>query len=177
MLKKALSFRRKMLIFDCSMKILQTRIYKLSIPMHPFRIATGTMYHAQNLFIRVETDEGFTGVGECSAFPMIVGETQSTCYEMAKDFALLWKGKEALDIEGRLQDLEDFTAFNATVKSAFDMALYDLASKKEGVPLYKYLKGHKKPLETDLTIGIDEPEAMAARASEFKNKGFRILKI
>ncbi|MDP4132009.1 MAG: dipeptide epimerase, partial [Bacteroidota bacterium] len=71
------------------MKILQTRIYKLSIPMHPFQIATGTMYHAQNLFIRVETDEGLTGVGECSAFPMIVGETQATCFEMAKDFAKL----------------------------------------------------------------------------------------
>jgi L-Ala-D/L-Glu epimerase len=159
------------------MKILQTRIYKLSIPMHPFRIATGTMYHAQNLFVRVETEEGLTGVGECSAFPMIVGETQSTCYEMAKEFAGLWKGKEALDIEGRLKDLDDFTAFNSTAKSAFDMALYDLASKKEGVPLYKYLNGTKKLLETDLTIGIDEPETMAAKALEFKNKEFRILKI
>jgi L-Ala-D/L-Glu epimerase len=159
------------------MKILQTRIYKLSIPMHPFRIATGTMYHAQNLFVRVETEEGLTGVGECSAFPMIVGETQSTCYEMAKEFAGLWKGKEALDIEGRLKDLDDFTAFNSTAKSAFDMALYDLASKKEGVPLYKYLNGTKKLLETDLTIGIDEPETMAVKALEFKNKEFRILKI
>jgi L-alanine-DL-glutamate epimerase-like enolase superfamily enzyme len=159
------------------MKILQTRIYKLSIPMHPFGIATGTMYHAQNLFIRVETNEGLNGVGECSAFPMIVGESQSTCFEMAKDFARLWKDKEALDIEGRLKDLDDFTAFNSTAKSAFDMALYDLASKKEGVPLYKYLKGNKKNLETDITIGIDEPEAMAAKALEFKSQGFRILKI
>ena len=159
------------------MKILQTRIYKLSIPMHPFRIATGTMNHAQNLFIRVETNEGLTGVGECSAFPVIVGESQSTCFEMAKDFARLWKGKEALDIEERLKDLDDFTAFNSTVKSAFDMALYDLASKKEDVPLYKYLKGNKKTLETDITIGIDEPEVMAAKALDFKMQGFRILKI
>lgn len=159
------------------MKILQTRIYKLSIPMHPFRIATGTMYYAQNLFIRVETNEGLTGMGECSAFPMIVGESQSTCFEMAKDFARLWKGKEALDIEDRLKDLDDFTAFNSTAKSAFDMALYDLASKKENVPLYKYLKGNKKALETDITIGIDEPELMAAKALDFKMQGFRILKI
>lgn len=159
------------------MKILQTRIYKLSIPMYPFRIATGTMFHAQNLFIRVETEEGITGVGECSAFPMIVGETQSTCYEMAKEFAGLWKGKEAPNIEERLKDLDDFTAFNSTVKSAFDMALYDLASKKDGVPLYKYLKGTRKPLETDITVGIDESEVMTAKALEFKNKGFRILKI
>jgi L-alanine-DL-glutamate epimerase-like enolase superfamily enzyme len=159
------------------MKILQTRIYRLSIPMHPFRIATGTMDQAQNLFIRVETDEGLTGVGECSAFPMIVGETQSTCFEMAKDFARLWKDKDALDIEGRLKELDDFTAFNSTVKSAFDMALYDLAAKKEGLPLYKFLKGNRKPLETDLTIGIDEPEAMAAMALEYKKKGVRIIKV
>ena len=159
------------------MKILQIRIYKLSIPMFPFQIATGTMHHAQNLFIRVETDEGFTGVGECSAFPMIVGETQATCFEMAKDFAFLWKNKEALDIPGRLKELDDFTAFNATIKSAFDMALYDLAAKKQGLPLYQYLKGRKKPLETDLTIGIGEPEEMAETAVEFKNKGVRIIKV
>lgn len=166
-----------MRIFDRCMKILQTRIYKLSIPMHPFRIATGTMYHAQNLFIRVVTDEGLTGVGECSAFPMIVGETQATCFEMAKEFARLWKNKDASPIEERLKDLDNFTAFNTTVKSAFDMALYDLAAKQKGLPLYQYLNGSKKPLKTDLTIGIDEPALMAATALEFKNKGVRIIKI
>lgn len=145
--------------------------------MHPFRIATGTMHYAQNLFIRLETDESITGVGECSAFPMIVGETQSTCYEMAKDFASLWKHKDASDISTRLKDLDDFTAFNSTVKSAFDMALYDLAAQHAQLPLYKYLNGNKKTLETDLTIGIDEPELMAAKAVKFKNKGVGIIKI
>jgi L-Ala-D/L-Glu epimerase len=145
--------------------------------MHPFRIATGTMYHAQNMFIRIQTDQGLTGVGECSAFPMIVGETQNTCYEMAKEFARLWKSKNPLDRADRLQELEDFTAFNATAKSAFDMALYDLAAQHAGLPLYSYLQGSKKILETDLTIGIDEPEKMAATALDFKNKGVRIIKI
>ena len=46
------------------MKILKTDIYKLSIPMHPFTIATGTMHYAQNIFIRIHTDAGFYGVGE-----------------------------------------------------------------------------------------------------------------
>ncbi len=80
-------------------------------------------------------------------------------------------------MERRIKELDDFTAFNATVKSAFDMALYDLAAQHAGLPLYKYLNGNKKPLETDLTIGISEPEAMAARAVEFKNNGVRIIKI
>src|SRR5688572_31585705 len=76
-----------------TMIIRKTEIYKLSIPMHPFTIATGTMHFAQNTFIRVHTSEGLIGHGECSAFPMIAGETQNTCFEMAKDFATLWKGK------------------------------------------------------------------------------------
>jgi L-Ala-D/L-Glu epimerase len=145
--------------------------------MHPFQIATGTMYHAQNLFIRMETDEGLTAVGECSAFPLITGESQATCFEMARDFARLWKQKDAGDITERLKDLDNFTAFNATAKSAFDMALYDLAAQRAGLPLYKFLKGNHKILETDLTIGIDEPEKMAAKAVEFINKGVRIIKI
>jgi len=163
--------------FRLPMKILQIQIYKLSIPMHPFRIATGTMYYAQNLFIRVKTDQGLTGVGECSAFPPIVGETQATCFEMAKDFAGLWKDKNAMDITARLRELDDYTAHNSTVKSAFDMALHDLSARHAGLPLYKFLKGHKKPLETDLTIGISEPEKMAATAIDFKNKGVSIIKI
>src|SRR5215216_2980188 len=126
------------------MKIIKTAIYKFSIPMHPFTIATGTMDFAQNIFIRVHTDTGLYGVGECSAFPMIVGETQATCFEMAKDFAGLWKNKNAAAIEERLQELHSYTAFNATIKSAFDMALYDLAAKAAGQPLYRFLGGNKK---------------------------------
>ncbi len=75
------------------MKFTTFEIYKYSIPMQPFTIATGTMDFAQNLFVRAHTDTGLVAVGECSAFPMIVGETQNTCYELAKDFASLWKNK------------------------------------------------------------------------------------
>src|SRR3954466_9434627 len=107
-------------------------IYRFSIAMRPFTIATGTMDYAQNTFIRIHTDAGFYGVGECSAFPMIVGETQDTCLVMARVFARLWKEQDALDTPGRLQQLHDFTAGNSTVKSAFDIALYDIAAKNAG---------------------------------------------
>ncbi|HUB59977.1 MAG TPA: dipeptide epimerase [Puia sp.] len=159
------------------MRILYTDIYKFSIPMHPFTIATGTMDYAQNTLIRIHTDAGYYGVGECSAFPMIVGETQATCFEMAKDFAKCWKGKEALDTEDRMQELNNLTAFNATIKSAFDMALHDLAARAAGQPLYRYLGGKHRTLETDLTIGIDTPEKMAQTAQQFKADGVRIIKI
>jgi L-Ala-D/L-Glu epimerase len=157
--------------------ILTTDIYRYSIPMHPFTIATGTMHYAQNIFIRVHTGDGVYGVGECSAFPMITGETQSTCFEMAKDFADLWKGKDESDIDARLDELNAFTAFNRTIKSAFDMALFDLAAKRASLPLYAYLGGSIKPLQTDLTIGIASPESMAATAKDFVSRGVEILKV
>lgn len=159
------------------MKITHTDIYKFSIPIEPFEIATGTMHFAQNLFIRIHTDAGFYGVGECSAFPMIVGETQATCFEMAKVFAGQWRGKNPLDIEARMEELHA-TANNSTAKSAFDMALYDLSAKHADVPLYKFLGGNiSKTMLTDLTIGIGDPAVMAAKAAGFKKKGVEIIKI
>jgi L-Ala-D/L-Glu epimerase len=159
------------------MIIEKIQIYKYSIPMHPFTIATGTMDFAQNILIKVFTSKNIIGIGECSAFPMIVGETQNTCYEMAKDFAKLWKGKDALNIEERLNDLHLFTAGNSTIKSAFDMALYDIAAQHANQPLYEFLGGTKKEMLTDITVGIGSPETMAAQAKAFVEKGASILKI
>lgn len=159
------------------MTITQTEIYKYSIPMVPFTIATGTMHYAQNLFIRIHTSEGITGVGECSAFPMIAAETQATCFEMAKDFATILKGKNPLLINECLNELDLFTAGNYTAKSAFDLALYDIAAKYSQQPLYQFLGGQQKKIESDLTIGISDPETMAQTALSFKEKGVNMIKV
>jgi L-alanine-DL-glutamate epimerase-like enolase superfamily enzyme len=145
-------------------------IYRYSIPMVPFTIATGTMHYAQNMLVYVHTSQGITGIGECSAFPMIVGETQDTCLAVARDFARIWKGKDATEKSMRMQELDACIAGNHTAKSAFDMALYDLASKAVSKPLYAYLGGEYAEPESDLTIGIGTPEAMAAHAVEFTEK-------
>ncbi len=159
------------------MKITHTIIYRFSIPMEPFVIATGTMHFAQNVFVRIYTDSSIYGVGECSAFPMIVGETQETCLAMAKDFAQIWKGKDPLAIAERMQDLLNYADHNATIKSAFDMALFDIAAKNADLPLYKFLDGETKSIETDMTIGINSPEKMALTALKYKENGCNILKI
>lgn len=145
--------------------------------MEPFIIATEVSTVAQNTFIRIHADNGLIGMGECSAFPMLVGETQGTCYEVAREFARLLKGKDPLDIVARMAELHAFLAFNTTIKSAFDMALHDLAAKERGVPLYRFLGGTRKDIETDLTLGIDTPERMAEKARAFVAKGVRTLKV
>ncbi|WP_333626484.1 dipeptide epimerase [Sphingobacterium siyangense] len=159
------------------MKITEIEIYRLSIPMEPFVIATGTMDYAQNTFIRIYTDANIYGVGECSAFPMIVGETQDTCLVLARDFAKIWKGRDPLAIEERLAELDLYIAGNKTIKSAFDMALYDLAAKHAGLPLYQFLKGTKREITTDITLGIASPEEMALKAKRLQDEGAVMLKV
>lgn len=160
------------------MIITKTEIYKYSIPMVPFTIATGTMHFAQNTFIRIYTDENIVGVGECSAFPMITGETQATCFEMAKEFASLWKNKNALNINERMNELHSCAAYNNTIKSAFDMALYDISAQQVNLPLYIFLGGDKKKeLKTDVTVGINPPQQMAAQAKAFAEQGVELLKV
>lgn len=145
--------------------------------MVPFTIATGTMQFAQNVLIKIHTDESIIGWGECSAFPMIVGETQLSCYNLAKDFAAFWKGKNPLEIDARLKELDYIIAGNYTAKSAFDLALYDIAAQAANKPLYAFLGGTAKPIESDLTIGIDSPEKMAEQAIEFVAKGVKMIKV
>ncbi len=159
------------------MNITHTEIFRFSIPMEPFVIATGTMVYAQNTLIRIHTDAGIHGVGECSAFPMIVGETQDTCLVLARDFARLWKGKDPLAIGERLAELDAYIARNATIKSAFDIALHDLAAKHAGLPLFRYLGGEIRPIVTDITVGIGSPEEMAEKALAFKMQGAGVLKV
>ena len=148
--------------------------------MEPFVIATEVSTVAQNTFLRVHLENGLVGMGECSAFPMLTGETQSTCFEVAKDLARLLKGREAgtaADIPARLAELHAHIAFNTTIKSAFDMALHDLAAKAAGQPLFRFLGGVRKPIETDMTLGIGTPGKMAEAARKAVAKGARTLKI
>jgi L-alanine-DL-glutamate epimerase-like enolase superfamily enzyme len=159
------------------MKITQVQIYRFSIPIEPFVIATGTMYFAQNVLIKILTDHNIYGLGECSAFPMIVGENQETCIAMAKDFAKILIGKDPLDIPERMEDLHGYAAHNGTIKSAFDMALFDISSKNAGLPLYEFLGGQRRSIVTDMTIGINSPENMSRTAAELKAKGCTIIKI
>ena len=159
------------------MKITSIDIYRFSIPMEPFVIATGTMHFAQNTLLKIHTDAGITGIGECSAFPMIVGETQDTCIIMAQLFAKQLIGKDPLEIPDRMNDLLAAAAHNSTIKSAFDMALFDIAAKDAKLPLYAFLGGQHKIVETDMTIGINTPEQMAEAALKIRNKGCNFLKV
>ena len=159
-------------------KITKIEIIKLNIPYkEPFVISLGIINSATNIVIKIHTNTELVGIGECAPFVYIVGETQETIFELSKQIALLLKGKDPFAIEDRLQEIDRAVDGNYTMKSAFDMALYDLLAKQARLPLYKLLGGSNlRKIHTDMTISIGAPEKMANDALAFKKNGFPAIK-
>jgi len=161
-----------------NLKITAIDIYPFGVKMiAPFRIATMVADHAPNMLVRVRTDSGLTGWGEGSPLHSIVGETQAICITAAQELKALLLGRNPLEIVGLVREMEHFLPHNATARSAFDMALYDIAAQAAGMPLYRFLGGTLRTMETDLTMGLSPPEEAGAKAREIVAQGFRIIKI
>ncbi|WP_167619711.1 mandelate racemase/muconate lactonizing enzyme family protein [Maribellus sediminis] len=159
--------------------ISSVEVIKLNIPYkEPFVISLGVIPSATNVVVKINTNTALTGIGECAPFVFIVGETQETVFELSKQIGKLLKGKDPFAIEDRLAEIDRAVQGNPTMKSAFDMALYDLLAKQANLPLYKLLGGsNTREIYTDMTISIGSPEKMANDALEFKKAGFPAIKL
>jgi L-Ala-D/L-Glu epimerase len=187
-LQKQGQFKRKgsfifsqsiLLLMSQSLTIRQIELYKLSVPLkEPFITSLGTDTAAQNVLVKIITDQDIIGFGECSPYMPINGESQDTCFIVGQYFAKALKGKDPLDIEGCIRLMDKIMYSNTSIKSAFDIALYDIASQQAGLPLYKFLGGDKnKTIITDYTVSIGEPAQMAIDALKIKEKGYPAIKV
>ena len=159
--------------------IQQVELYKLSIPLiEPFTTSLGTDYSAENVLVKIITAEGIIGFGECSPYMPINGESQDTCFMVGQYFAKALIGKDPLQIEDCINLMDKIIYANTSIKSAFDIALYDIASQHAGVPLYKFIGGeNNKTIITDYTVSIGEPQKMATDALKIKAQGYPAIKI
>jgi len=136
------------------MKISRIDIYKFNIELtHPVVVPIGTLSAANNVALRITTDSGIQGWGEASPFAPITGDTQESNFVNARLLALTIKGKDPLAVEARMQEINAATVGESSLRSAFDMALYDILSQAAELPLYALLGGERRPMRTDVTIG------------------------
>lgn len=144
----------------------------------PFVISLGPLTHAENVIVIIRTNKGISGVGECSPFMAINGESMETGMVVGRYLARKLKGQNALAIETSIKEMDSVIYANNSIKSAFDMALYDIAAQYAGLPLYAYLGGqNNKVLITDYTVSIGIPEKMASDAAKIKANGFQVVKV
>src|SRR5258708_15127573 len=153
---------------ELDLQITQIELYKLIIPLkEPFVISLGTIYNAENIIVVIRANHGISGFGECSPFMTINGESQSTCFIVGELLAKKLKGKNPLDIGDCVNVMDNTIYGNSSIKSAFDIALHDIASQHAGIPLYKFLGGKKrKKLVTDYTVSIGEPREKSAHTPQ-----------
>jgi L-Ala-D/L-Glu epimerase len=160
------------------LKIDAIDIYRFDIRLtEPFRIATMVSEVSPNVLVRLVTNDGIEGWGEASPLHAIAGETQEIDLAAAREIRPLLLGRNPLEIVSLVEEMERFLPHLTTVKSAFDMALYDIAAKAANLPLYRFLGGKKRPMETDLTISIGNPAAAGDKARQVIERGFRIIKV
>jgi L-alanine-DL-glutamate epimerase-like enolase superfamily enzyme len=138
-----------------------------------FTIAHGASDVRHNVLIRIDE-----GLGEAPVVPYYNETSQGVMDYIARVAPLV--GDDPFQLEDILARLPRTSAagYAASVSPALegiDVALHDLVGRRLGVPLYKLfgLNPARAP-ETSLTIGMDQPEVMAARARE---SGLPILKI
>jgi L-alanine-DL-glutamate epimerase-like enolase superfamily enzyme len=160
------------------LKITDIEIFLFDIPLtSPFRIAIGEMTAANDLLIRIRTDQGVVGLGEACPFPPITGETQATNAAAARSIRDMLIGKDPLAIDALLREIGPLVHSNPSAVAAFDMALYDILGKVAGLPLFRLLGGTKNVFETDITTSLDTLENMTAESKKYADMGYKTLKV
>ncbi|MEO8067020.1 MAG: dipeptide epimerase [Flavobacteriales bacterium] len=151
----------------------------LSIPLKaPFITSLGPVLNVENVVVILNTTDGRTGTGECSPFWTINGETQETCMSVGRHLAKALIGHDPLGIEDAHAIMDRLIFGNNSIKSAFDIALHDIAAQSAGVPLYRFLgASENRELITDYTVSIGDGEKMATDAVEIVRNGFTVIKV
>jgi L-alanine-DL-glutamate epimerase-like enolase superfamily enzyme len=143
--------------------------------VHPFRISRSVRTGDELVWVRIEL-EGIEGWGEAdpSAY---YGENASTVEAALEKLApRIAQVDDPFRLDIIERDLHALIGRNGAVHSAVSSALHDWVGKRVGLPLWKMwgLDPAEAP-PSSFTIGIDEPESMAERAREARDRP--ILKI
>ena len=127
------------------------------------------------VYAKVYTDNGLYGIGESGAWGLLAASG-----EAIKMFGEYLVGQDPLDIEHHWQYMYRFSHFRGAAVmgaiSALDEALYDIAGKFYGVPVYRLLGGkcRDKVRVYNHTAGRTEEE-LIENAIKGKEEGFTAL--
>jgi muconate cycloisomerase len=163
-------------------KITSVRTFPITLTVRPeFYIVSSAGAHAISRYVilAIGTDEGLTGWGEATVVPVWSGETQGGALALLKDyFVPMLIGRDSSDIEGIVREM-DGVIDNPFTKAAVEMALLDLAGKRQRKPVYELLGGPKNPLNIPIkfSIGLREPGDAANIAAGKVKEGFTAIKL
>ncbi len=167
------------------MKIVDIRTIPLSWQNPEPSISAGGVNRVRNvLLVEIETDTGLIGLGEAGVAGGPVVSTQTVVEQELKPMLL---GEDPRLIERLWQKMFIRTRQHGRrglvmhAMSGIDIALWDLAGKAAGLPLYRMLGGFADHVEVYASGGFYQQgkdiAALAAEAESYVARGFRAMKM
>lgn len=161
------------------MKVTKIEPIATSLPMsRPMKMGGIKFDEANNVFVRIETDDGLVGWGEASAAPSMTGETVESMVAAIRYLTPWLEGCDPRDFATNLAVMERRMYGNTSAKTVLEMALYDIAGKAEGKTIAELLgtvQREQMPVLWMLATGTREADVPEAQV-KFQ-QGFQAFKI
>ncbi len=164
---------------DTTLTVERVRCFSVASRLkRPFVTAKRRTEFVESVVAEVEAAGGAWGQGSAAETVAVTGESAST-------MTAAIEGPIAAALAGRagtIVELSDAVGAavggNFSAKAAVEVALHDAWARSLGRPLVELLGGRLDAVLThDMTVSLDDPVTMAARAAEAAASGYRILKI
>src|SRR4026209_433941 len=127
------------------MKITRIDAIPICVPLKKgmtAKTAHGEHVTSPYVIVNVQTDQGLVGLGEATISALWSGETQAGTVPAIRDYiAPQLIGKDPRDITTARRAMDFIIKLNPFTKAAVEMALWDIAGKAAGLPVYQMLGG------------------------------------
>jgi len=153
--------------------------HRLTAKLHtPFVTALRRTQTTDTVVVRVTDSDGVTGWGEAPQVWQVTGESLAgaeACVEGPIGTALV--GRDVGDLGETCRVVRGAVAANQGAKAAVDVALHDLAARRAGLSLPRFLGTTRHRLHTDVTLSVGNADSLASTAAERVAEGFATLKM
>ncbi|MCQ6276868.1 o-succinylbenzoate synthase [Bacillus sp. V3B] len=146
----------------------------------PFTTSFGTFKMKDFILVEAIDTDGVSGWGESVAFhaPWYSEETMKTNWHMLEDFLLPLTFQSPIEHPDQLNERFSTIRKNNMAKSAIEGAVWDLHTKKQGIPLSQALGGKKKQIEVGISIGIQPTvKDLLSIIDKYVTEGYRRMKV
>lgn len=160
------------------MKITRIAAYQVDLPLGEgnYNWSGGKSVSVfDSTVVRIETDAGIVGHGEvCPLGPFYLPSYAAGARTGIAELAPGLIGRDPRELDALNRDMDARLKGHPYVKSALDMACWDILGQAAGLPLCTLLGGRDG--EDGIlyrAISQDAPEAMAARVAGYRAEGYR----
>jgi muconate cycloisomerase len=127
------------------MKIKRIEPIAVSLPMvKPLKMSFEVVASAENVLVRLETDDGTVGWGGAGAAPTMTGETVASMAAAIRHLAPKIEGMPLDDIAAVMTRAGNYLFGNNSAKSAIEIALHDALGRAKGRPVHDLLGAKRR---------------------------------